>query len=54
MNGLNDRRLEVFIGATRRDLKEARTKVQEAVLESASSPESMGEFWLGKGSKVVK
>lgn len=53
MNGLNDRRLEVFIGATRRDLKEARVKVQEGVLESGHFPSGM-EIWNSETTPVLE
>lgn len=44
MIGINDRRLEVFIGATRKDLGKAREKVQEAILEAGHYPCGM-ELW---------
>jgi Domain of unknown function (DUF4062) len=44
MTGIIERRLEVFIGATRRDLSKARQKVQEAVLEAGHFPCGM-ELW---------
>lgn len=45
------RRLEVFIGATRKDLEKARVRVQEAVLESGHFPSGM-ELWNSETTPV--
>ncbi|MBL8849552.1 MAG: DUF4062 domain-containing protein, partial [Planctomycetaceae bacterium] len=53
MRNSTDRKLEIFIGATRRDLKDARVTIQQAVLEAGHIPSGM-ELWHSDTIPVIE